>query len=85
MWHINKAVRGLQQGGIIAYPTEAVYGLGCLPLNTLAVARILTLKKRHMEKGLILVASDIEQLEPFVNFTSVPVEPIVTSWPGAVT
>jgi len=85
MWHINKAVRDLKHGGVIAYPTEAVYGLGCLPWDAFAVARILALKKRHPDKGLILVASNIEQLEPIANFTSLPTEIIFASWPGTVT
>lgn len=53
-------------GGVIAYPTESVYGLGCHPLNALAVSRLLQLKNRSWEKGLILVASDLDQVQGFV-------------------
>ncbi|MFT2110937.1 L-threonylcarbamoyladenylate synthase [Marinomonas sp. 2405UD68-3] len=52
----------LQQGGVIAYPTEAVWGLGCDPFDEKAVLRILTLKQRPVEKGLILVAGEVNHL-----------------------
>ena len=56
----------LQQGGVIAYPTEAVFGLGCDPLNETAVMRLLSLKKRSRDKGLILIASDFSQVAGFL-------------------
>lgn len=85
-WHIQQAVRVVEAGGIIAYPTEAVYGLGCDPLNIDAVARLLSLKQRPVAKGLILVAADIEQLSDFVTFpTGQSAEAIRDSWPGPVT
>lgn len=64
---INQAVEILQQGGIVAYPTEAVYGLGCDPADLSAVKKILELKKRKKEKGLILVAENFEQLKPYLS------------------
>ena len=57
----------MHQGGVIAYPTEAVWGLGCDPYNASAVNRILTLKQRDPAKGLILVAANIEQFAPFLE------------------
>jgi len=65
-WRTIKAVKCLMRGGVIAYPTESVWGLGCDPFNQAAVARILQLKQRQVAKGLILVASDIEQLGELV-------------------
>ena len=56
----------IRQGGIIAYPTEAVWGLGCDPFNESAVKRILTLKSRPESKGLILVAGAQEELSPWL-------------------
>jgi len=64
---IQQAVKILQQGGIIAYPTEAVYGLGCDPKNIAAIKKILTLKKREKEKGLILTGSSLQQFQPFIQ------------------
>ena len=63
---LDQAVEVLQQGGVIAYPTEAVYGLGCDPKNLSAVKKILEIKQRKKEKGLILVAANFEQLKPYL-------------------
>lgn len=86
MKNIIAAGEILQKGGIIAYPTEAVYGLGCDPLNQQAVMRLLTLKKRSVNKGLILIAASVEQLMPYI----LPVEEaamaqVLKTWPGPVT
>ena len=62
-WHVREAVRRIANGGIIAYPTETLYGLGCDPFNGLAVLRLLELKQRGIEQGLILVASHFGQVE----------------------
>lgn len=79
---IQQAARYVKQGGIIAYPTEGVFGLGCDPSNRKAVLRLLRIKKRPMDKGLILIASDIDQLKPYV--TGIP-DKVRQSWPGPVT
>jgi L-threonylcarbamoyladenylate synthase len=65
-WHIREAARIIAGGGIIAYPTETVYGLGCDPFNSDAVLHLLELKQRRMEQGLILIASHFGQLEPLL-------------------
>lgn len=65
-WHIREAVRRIADGGVIAYPTETVYGLGCDPFNATAVLHLLRLKQRDPGQGLILVASDFQQLEPLL-------------------
>lgn len=86
-WRLSQAVRHLRRGGVIAYPTEGVFGLGCDPLNERAVAEILALKGRAASKGLILIAADFDQLLPFVSPPPAPVvlERILDSWPGPVT
>jgi L-threonylcarbamoyladenylate synthase len=80
---IVRAARTLCAGGVIAYPTEAVFGLGCLPRNRAAVMRLLGIKRRSWRKGLILIAADTEQLAPYVVL---PAEPqratVLSSWPG---
>ncbi|MCP3851331.1 MAG: tRNA threonylcarbamoyladenosine biosynthesis protein RimN [Gammaproteobacteria bacterium] len=83
---IHHAAKILMQGGLIAYPTEAVFGLGCLPDRHDTIQRLLELKKRPKEKGLILLASDLSQLSPYLS----PIEPeilkkINASWPGPTT
>ena len=65
-WRLRLVNRLLRGGGVIAYPTETVYGLGCDPLNAAAIMTILTLKQRDIGKGLILIGSDIAHLAPYV-------------------
>ena len=61
------AVEHLRAGHVIAYPTEAVYGLGCDPFNETAVRQLLALKGRHESAGLVLIASDFSQLQPWIG------------------
>ncbi len=82
---IRQAVKKVNHGGIIAYPTEAVYGLGCDPLNELAVLNLLKMKQRSVEKGLILIASSIAQLEPYLQLNDQILSRVQATWPGAVT
>ena len=63
---IRAVARMVRAGGLIAYPTEAVYGLGCDPRNRDAVRRLLLLKRRPAHKGLILIAADAAQLAPYM-------------------
>ena len=56
----------LLAGGVIAYPTEGVFGLGCLPDNIAAVERILAIKRRDAAKGLILIAASANQFEGWI-------------------
>ncbi len=83
---IQQAARTLMAGGVIAYPTESVWGLGCDPSNAHAVQRILSLKKRPVEKGLILVAADIEQFVPYLQgLSKAQLSQLQKTWPGPVT
>lgn len=59
-WQLHCVRRTVVRGGMIAYPTEAVWGLGCDPWDQQAVERILELKRRPVEKGVILVACSVE-------------------------
>ncbi len=73
---IRRAARVLERGGIIAYPTEGVFGLGCMPDDAKAVKRILDIKERDAAMGLIIIVSDPLQLagwvEPRVDKLSLP-------------
>jgi L-threonylcarbamoyladenylate synthase len=83
---IDQAVRCLREGRIIAYPTEAVYGLGCDPTNEPAVRRILELKSRPASAGLILIADRFDRFEPFVGpLASAELDRALATWPGPVT
>jgi len=66
-WQLRQAVKCIQQGGIIAYPTEAVFGLGCDPLDLDAVESICSLKHRSLEQGLILIVSRLDQARPYTT------------------
>ena len=80
---LRAAARAVKSGGLIAYPTEAVYGLGCDPRNEEAVRRLLALKRRPMHKGLILIAASFEQLEPFLQpLTQANRARLAATWPG---
>lgn len=84
-WPLRHARQAVWGGGVIAYPTEAVFGLGCDPLNPEAVARLLAIKHRDSAKGFILIAADIIQLEPFMQLTTGLREQLLNTWPGPVT
>ena len=74
---IDRIVRGLAKGEVIAYPTEGVWGLGCLPDLEAAVTRILAIKQRSWTEGLILVASKISHVDKYLDgISSVNVEKI---------
>jgi L-threonylcarbamoyladenylate synthase len=80
------AVLHLQAGEVIAYPTEAVYGLGCDPRNEFAVRNILTLKGRPESAGFVLIASDMDQIKPWIADTPPEqLELAMKTWPGPVT
>lgn len=83
---VRTAARVLRRGGVIAYATESVYGLGCDPFNKGAVGRLLRLKHRPQAKGLIVIASDWAQLRPLLQpLDEATQNKIVASWPGAIT
>ena len=84
-WHLRCAARILRAGGVVAYPTEGVYGLGCDPQSAAAVLRVLEMKDRPVEKGLILIASDRAQLEGYFCPDAGMEQRVAASWPGAVT
>ena len=82
-WKTLQLARVLRAGGVIAYPTEAVWGLGCAPWSEAAVLRLLELKDRPMAKGLILVAAAIEQFDFLLD--DLPQrwqDRLSSTWPG---
>lgn len=82
---IADAAALLKKGGVVAYPTEAVWGLGCDPFDEGAVMRLLAIKERDVAKGLILVAGDFRQLDGLLEWERLPTdrsEAVYSSWPG---
>lgn len=85
-FRLRLAARALRAGGVIAYPTEGVWGLGCDPENPAAVLRLLELKQRDIAKGLVLVAADIEQFaRHLAGLDSEQRQRLQSSWPAALT
>ncbi|MDZ7810437.1 MAG: Sua5/YciO/YrdC/YwlC family protein [Arhodomonas sp.] len=84
-FRFRHAARRLRAGDVIAYPTEAVYGLGCDPADPHAVARLLNLKSRPVEKGLILIADRPGRLQGWADGPALSDDRLATSWPGPVT
>ncbi len=84
--HIAVACHIVRRGGVIAYPTEGVFGLGCDPFQRAAVQRILAIKNRAAEKGLILVADNITRFNSLFGEISQNNYQLMTdSWPGPQT
>ncbi len=82
-WRMQQVARQIRQGGVVAYPTEAVWGLGCDPWNQAAVQRLLALKQRPQAKGLILIADRMDRFDFLL--ADLPVEwrqQLAGSWPG---
>lgn len=83
---IDLAVQCLQQGQIVAFPTETYYGLGVDPQNKSAVQALFNLKKRPVNKPLLLLVQDRAQLSGLVSAIPPELEPLMEKyWPGALT
>lgn len=83
---LQQAVNYLQKGEIVAYPTEAVFGLGCDPFNEKAMQKLLHVKQRPVEKGVILIAASLAQISDLVEIENQPWQTqIEASWPGPIT
>ena len=82
------AVEAIRQGKLIVYPTEAVWGIGCDPKNRQAMDDLLAAKNRPVEKGVILIASNLEQVADYIDVDKLPegrLEQILSTWPGPYT
>jgi L-threonylcarbamoyladenylate synthase len=82
---IQAAATLLREGGVLAYPTEAVFGLGCDPHDRMAFERLFALKGRPPTQGVLLIAADVAQVEPYIDLSAVPaqvLEQVLASWPG---
>ncbi|HET8553578.1 MAG TPA: Sua5/YciO/YrdC/YwlC family protein [Rhodanobacteraceae bacterium] len=82
---IDQAANAMREGGVIAYPTEGVYGLGCDPRNQTAFEHLFALKQRPPTQGVLLIGADFEQVRPWINLTAVPadvLDMVHATWPG---
>lgn len=67
---VVEAARWLQQGQLLAYPTESVWGIGCDPFNQQAVQQLLAIKQRSLEKGMIVVTDSASRLTALLDYLS---------------
>lgn len=82
-WRTQQAARAIRAGAVLAYPTEAVWGLGCDPWDEDAVIRLLAIKSRPMAKGLILIADNIRQFDfLFEDYPQDWLDKMAATWPG---
>jgi len=82
---VDAAADALRRGGVIAYPTEAVWGLGCDPFNEPAVTRLLAIKQRAVDKGVILIAAARSQFDGLLDWDALTLaqrDAVIASWPG---
>ncbi|WP_447926843.1 L-threonylcarbamoyladenylate synthase [Vreelandella sp. EE27] len=80
---LQRATQALREGGVVACPTEAVWGLGCDPDNEQALTHLMRMKERDPAKGVILVAASIEQFGPWLAGLPLALHaPLAASWPG---
>ena len=80
---VQRAARVIESGGVLAYPTEAVWGLGCDPWDAEAVQRLLALKQRPLSKGLILVSGTLEDFAWLLHdLPNAKLSELRLSWPG---
>jgi L-threonylcarbamoyladenylate synthase len=82
---MNQIVKSYQNGQIIAFPTDTVYGIGCDPFNKDSITRIFELKKRSGEKKFPILGLSKTELEKIVVFNSDAVKISQRFWPGQVT
>lgn len=82
---LDAAAALLHGGGVLAYPTEAVFGLGCDPHDQAAFERLFALKHRPATQGVLLIAADFAQVERYIELAAVPgevLQQVRASWPG---
>ena len=65
--NLEEGIRALQAGQVVGYPTEGVWGLGCVPTQSQALRRLLEIKRRDPSKGLILIAARLEDLACYIS------------------
>ena len=66
-WALNRLTQAITAGAVIGYPTDTIWGFGCDPFNAASVLRLLAIKQRPVDKGLILLSSELLYLEPFID------------------
>lgn len=82
---INRAIKVIQAGGLIVFPTDTIYGLGANALNPQSVLKVYKAKKRQLDRALPLIVSGLEMAEILAFVTKKAKKLIQVFWPGALT
>ena len=82
---IGKSVKVFNEGGIVVFPTDTVYGIGCDPYNKSAVEKIFKIKSRSITKSLPVLTDSIQTAEKIVNFDRLTKKIAEKYWPGPLT
>lgn len=82
---INKIVNAYENGQIIAYPTDTVYGIGCNPFNKDSISKIYDIKNREGEKRFPILGFSKKELEKIVEFNTIAEKISEKFWPGQIT
>ncbi len=90
---LSEAVETMRKGGVILYPTDTVWGLGCDATNPEAVRRVYEIKRRDDSKSLVLLACDLDQIARYIkvippmaiDLVEVNDKPMTLIYPGAIT
>lgn len=82
---LETAKQVLDSDGVICYPTEGVWGLGCHPQSQRGFEKLLQIKSRDINKGVILIAATITQLSPYVTIAETLKPQLLELWPGFIT
>lgn len=82
---LEHAATVIHGGGIVAYPTESCYGLGCDPRRSASVRRLLRIKRRHWRQGLILIGAQLKHFDRYTDLSSTLLDKARDSWPGPYT
>ncbi len=86
VWHLKLATQALERGGLVLHATEGVWGLACDPFDAQAVGRLLDLKGRSVDKGLILIGAEAADFGPeLASIAPDQRELVEGSWPAAET
>ena len=82
---LKTAAEVIRSGGIVAYPTESCYGLGCDPMQNKAIRRLLRIKRRQWQQGLIIISARLQQLLRYIECDPGRLKRVSAVWPGPVT
>jgi len=82
---MQKAIEHMQSGGVLIYPTETSYAIGCKASDIVAVGNVFAIKERPVEKTVVMVVPSIEEAKRLMEWSDVAESLVAKHWPGPVT